>query len=81
MVRLSSRDASLLMDVLEQQELPPEERRNLLTEADPVVRQIGEALINPNLEINDAEIKEAVESIRRWADDTREIQEKQRLYA
>ena len=30
MVRLSSRDASLLMDVLEQQELPQEERRKLL---------------------------------------------------
>lgn len=69
------------MDVLEQQELPPEERRKLLAEADPIVRQIGEALINPTLAINDAEIKEAVESIKRWADDTRQIEEKQRLYA
>jgi len=48
MVRLSSRDASLLMDVLEQQELPPEERLKLLKEADIVVRQIGEALIDPS---------------------------------
>lgn len=81
MVRLSSRDALLLMDVLEQQELPPEERRKLLAEADPVVREIGEALINPNLTIDNADIREAVESIKRWANDTRQTEEKQRLYA
>jgi hypothetical protein len=81
MVRLSSRDASLLMDVLEQDKLPPEERRKLLDEATPVVRQIGEALINPNHGIEDPDIKEAVESIRRWADETEKIEEKQRLYA
>jgi hypothetical protein len=33
--RLSLRDASLLMDVLEQQNLPVEQRRQLLDEADP----------------------------------------------
>ena len=81
MVRLSSRDASLLMDVLEQQELPPEERRKLLDEANPVVRQIGEALIDPSQMSNDPDIKEAVEQIRQWADETTKIQEKQRLYA
>jgi hypothetical protein len=81
MVRLSSSDASLLMDVLEQQELPPEERRKLLDEANPVVRQIGEALIDPSQMSNDPDIKEAVEQIRQWADETTKIQEKQRLYA
>jgi hypothetical protein len=81
MVRLSSRDASLLMDVLEQQELSPEERCKLLNEANPVVRQIGEALIDPTQMSNDPDIKEAVEQIRQWADETTKIQEKQRLYA
>ena len=81
MVRLSSSDASLLMDVLEKQEHSPEDRLNLLTTANPVVRQIGEALINPNVAIDVPEIKEAVESIKRWADDTRESEEKQHLYA
>jgi len=69
------------MDVLEQQELPPEERRKLLDEANPVVRQIGEALIDPSQMSNDPDIKEAVEQIRQWADETTKIQEKQRLYA
>jgi hypothetical protein len=60
MVRLTSRDASLLMDVLEQ-DLQPEELSRLLDEADPVVRQIAEELINPNQTINDPDINEAVE--------------------
>lgn len=81
MVRLSSRDASLLMDVLEQQALPAEERRKLLEEADPVVRQIGEALIDPNQVSDDKDIREAVQQIRQWADETTKIEEKQRLYA
>ena len=81
MVRLSSRDASMLMDVLEQQELTPEERLKLLDKADPVVRQIGEALIDPSQMTNDPDIKEAVEQIRQWAEETTKIQEKQRLYA
>jgi chaperonin cofactor prefoldin len=80
MIRLSSRDASLLMDVLEQQELPPEERLKLLDEADPVVRQIGEVLIDQS-RISNTDIKEAVEQIRQWAEETTKIQEKQRLYA
>jgi len=81
MVRLSSRDASLLMDVLEQQELPPEERRKLLDKADPVVRQIGEALIDPSQTSNDPDVQEAVAQIRQWAEETQKIEEKQRLYA
>jgi hypothetical protein len=81
MIRLSSRDASLLMDVLEQQELPPEERLKLLDEADPVVRQIGEVLIDQSRISNNPDIKEAVEQIRQWAEETTKIQEKQRLYA
>ena len=81
MVRLSSRDASLLMDVLEQQDLPDEQRNQLLDEADPIVRQIGEALINPNLVIQNPDIREAVESIRRWADETEKSEERQRVSA
>jgi chaperonin cofactor prefoldin len=81
MIRLSSRDASLLMDVLEQQELPPEERLKLLDEADPVVRQIGEVLIDQSRISNNPDIKEAVEQIRQWAEETTKIQEKQLLYA
>jgi hypothetical protein len=81
MVRLSSRDASLLMDVLEQQDLSDEKRNQLLDEADPIVRQIGEALINPNLVIQNPDIKEAVESIRRWADETEKSEERQRVSA
>lgn len=81
MVRLSSRDASLLMDVLEQQQLPPEERQKLLDEADVVVRQIGEALIDPSKTSDDPDIREAVAQIRQWAEETQKIEEKQRLYA
>lgn len=69
MVRLSSRDASLLMDVLEQKELPLEERRKLLEEADPKVREIGEALIDSGQVSHDPDVSEAVESIRRWAEE------------
>jgi hypothetical protein len=69
------------MDVLQQQELPVEERRKLLDEADPVVRQIGEALINPGQVIDNPDIQEAVDSIRRWADETKQSEDKQRLYA
>lgn len=85
MVRLTSRDASLLMDLLEQTDLPDNERLNLLDGADEKVREIGKALLNPNQTIENAEIKEAVEQIRLWAKETEEIQqkikEKQRLYA
>ena len=81
MVRLSSSDASLLMDVQEQQELSPEELRQILDQADPTVHEIGEALVNPNQEIHDPDIKETVESIRRWAEETKEIEEKQHLSA
>ena len=69
------------MDVLEQQELKPEERLKLLEKADSVVRQIGEALIDPSQMSNDPDIREAVEQIRQWAEETTKIQEKQRLYA
>lgn len=81
MVRLSSQDASMLMDVLEQHDLPPEERRELVIGAKADVRKIAEALIYPDQIIDDPDIKEAVESIRRWADETKKIEEKQRLYA
>ena len=66
-----------MIDVLEQQALEPKERRKFLDDADPTVREIGEALINPTQEIDDPDIKEAVESILRWADETKEIEEKQ----
>jgi hypothetical protein len=82
MVRLSSRDASLLMDVLEQRELPAEERRKLLRDADPKVQEIGEALIDnaPGQTIEDPDVREAVDSIRRWADETKRSEE-QRSFA
>ena len=85
MVRLSSRDASLLMDLLEQIDLPENERLNLLNGADEQVLEIGRALLNPNQAIEKADIREAVEQIRLWADETKKIEdrieEKQRLYA
>lgn len=67
MVRLSSHDASLLMDVLEQ----PEESHRLLANAKPVVQEIGKALINPSEEVGDSDVKEAVHSIRRWAEESK----------
>jgi chaperonin cofactor prefoldin len=79
MVRLSSRDASLLMDVLEQKNLHPEERRKLLEGAAPVVRKIGEALIDPSQVVEDEDVKEAVDSIQRWAKETKRSEE--RVYA
>ena len=85
MVRLTSRDASLLMDLLEQTDLPDNERLNLLNGADEQVREIGRALLNPTQVIDKADIREAVEQIRLWADETNKIQqkieEKQRMYA
>jgi hypothetical protein len=70
------------MDVLEQQELPAEERRKLLDEADPKVQEIGEALIDnaASQTIEDPDVREAVDSIRRWADETKRSEE-QRSYA
>jgi hypothetical protein len=79
MVRLSSKDASLLMDLLEQTELSEEERLRLLEGADKQVHEIGKALIHPDDPIEDPDIKEAVDSIRQWADTTKRVDE--RLYA
>jgi hypothetical protein len=85
MVRLSSRDASLLMDLLEQTNLSEGERLKLLDGSDEKVLEIGKALLNPNQKIETPDIREAVEQIRQWADETRQIEdrieEKQRLYA
>jgi hypothetical protein len=85
MVRLSSRDASLLMDLLEQTNLSENERLKLLDGADEPVREIGQALLNPGQNIEKADIREAVEQIRLWAEETQEIEEKiekkQRQYA
>ena len=67
--------------LINQQELSPEELRQILDQADPTVHEIGEALVNPNQEIHDPDIKETVESIRRWAEETKEIEEKQHLSA
>jgi hypothetical protein len=85
MVRLSSRDASLLIDLLEQTNLSENERLKLLDGADEQVHEIGKALLNPSQTIEKADIKEAVEQIRLWAGETQEIEEKiekkQRQYA
>jgi hypothetical protein len=85
MVRLSSRDASLLMDLLEQTDLSENERLKLLDGADGHVREIGKALLNPDEEIKNGDVKEAVEQIRLWADETKKIEdkieEKQRQFA
>jgi len=68
------------IDLLEQANLSEDERLNLLDGADEQVREIGKALLNPDQTIENPDIKEAVESIRRWADETKQIEEKQRLY-
>ena len=85
MVRLSSRDASLLMDLLEQTNLSEDERLKLLDGADEKVVEIGKALLNPNQTIENADIREAVEQIHLWANETekieQKIEEKQRQYA
>ena len=60
-----------IIDVMEQQELEPEERTKLLEGATPEVLAIADALRSPNRPIADPEIKEAVESIRRWAQETK----------
>jgi hypothetical protein len=75
MVRLSSRDTSILVDVLEQDELLPQERLALLEGASPEVREIGEALINLGKKIDDPEIRDAVDAILRWADQTKPAEE------
>ena len=74
MIRLSSQDTSILLAVLEQQELEPKERLRLLDGTAPQVREIGEALIN-NTEPQNPDIKEAVDAIRDWAHETRRVQE------
>ena len=49
------------------------------------MREIGKALLNPNEIIEKPDIREAVEQIRIWAEETKEIEkkieEKQRQYA
>lgn len=73
------------MDLLEQTDLPDNERLNLLTGADEQVQEIGKALLNPNQAIEKPDIREAVEQIRLWATETekieQKIEEKQRQYA
>jgi predicted nuclease of restriction endonuclease-like RecB superfamily len=85
MVRLSSRDASLLMDLLEQTDLSPDQRLKILDGADEQVRQIGKALLCPNQRIEDEDIREVVEQIHLWTDETKKIEakikEKQRQFA
>lgn len=66
MVRLSSKDASLLIDVLEHDDLPQTERLKLLDGADHDVLEIGKALIDPTLDIQDDAIREAVTQIQNW---------------
>jgi hypothetical protein len=68
------------MDVLEQEKLPVEERRRLLEDAEPEVRKIGEALINPDQPIEDPDVREAVESIRQWVRESMRS-EQRHLYA
>jgi len=81
MVRLSSRDASLLMDLLERNDLPENERLDLLNGADEQVLEIGRALLNPAQTIDKSDIREVVEQIRLWVHETKRIEEKQHLYA
>ena len=69
------------MDVLERQELPLQERLKLLEHADPKVREIGQALIDPSQVIEYGDVKEAVESIRLWEEETRGSEDQQRSYA
>jgi len=76
MVRLSSEDAALLLDVMEPQALEPGERERLLEGAKPEVRAIADALTHPGRPIEDAEIREAVESIQRWNEETRLSEER-----
>lgn len=73
------------MDVLEQKELPLADRRKLLEKADPKVREIGEALIDPGQISQDPDVSEAVESIRRWAEEIKRSEkphdDEQNVYA
>ncbi len=59
-----------MVDVLEQGDLPAHERLRLLDNVDPKVREIGEALINSSTTNLDPDVQDAVNAIRRWAEQT-----------
>lgn len=73
MVKLTSEDASLLVDVLEADDQLPAERIAMLDDATTQeVRQIGRALIE-NSQPDDQDIREAVQAIRKWVEESRRV--------
>ena len=74
MVRLSSKDVSLLIKVLVAEDRPRQERLKLVEGAGTEVREIARALIDGTTPANE-EIKEAVEAVREWAAETKRITE------
>jgi len=80
MVRLSSKDTSILVDLLEP-ELSLEERQHLLDTADHQVRAIGEALLHPEQPVADEEVRETAAEIREWASETSRVTDEHRRNA
>jgi hypothetical protein len=73
MIKLSSEDASLLVDVLESDDLTNDQRLRMLEGASSdEVKQIGSALIGASEPPNDA-IKQAVQAIKDWAEESRRV--------
>lgn len=72
MVRLSSKDVSLLIKVIVAKEKSRRERLKIVKGASKSVRLIAEALIDNAIPV-DEDIRDATEAIRDWADETRRI--------
>jgi hypothetical protein len=73
MVKLSSEDASLLVDVLEADDQTPEQRLAMLNDATSEdIKEIGRALIEDS-QPEKTDIREAVQAIRKWAEESRRV--------
>jgi len=71
MIRLTTRDASILARVVQYDNLPIDQRRQMLDEATPEARQIGRALLGLE-EPASNEIREMVDAIRNWVGGNRQ---------
>ena len=70
MIRLSTRDASILARVAQYDRLPRAERLLMLREAGPTARKIGMIVIGASSE-GTPEIKKAARALKLWAQKNR----------
>jgi hypothetical protein len=71
MIRLTTRDASILARVVQYENLPIERRRQMLDEAGPEAQRIGRVLLKLE-QPNSEEVREIVAAIENWVGGNRQ---------